>query len=55
MPKPGEYRGPRYSMAFFCQANKEVMIESPAGKYPPISAADYLLQRIQANFAEAKK
>jgi len=55
MPKPGEYRGPRYSMAFFCQANKNVMIESPAGKYPPISAADYLLQRIQANFAEAKK
>ncbi len=55
MPKPGEYRGPRYRMAFFCQANKEVMIESPAGKYPPISAADYLLQRIQANFAEAKK
>jgi isopenicillin N synthase-like dioxygenase len=55
MPKPGEYRGPRYSMAFFCQANKNVIIESPAGKYPPISAADYLLQRIQANFAEAKK
>lgn len=50
MPKPGEYQGPRYSMAFFCQANKEVMIQGPAGKYPPISAADYLLQRIQANF-----
>ncbi|QIB51347.1 isopenicillin N synthase family oxygenase [Pseudomonas sp. OIL-1] len=55
MPKPGEYRGPRYSLAFFCQANKEVMIQGPAGKYAPISAADYLLQRIQANFAEKAK
>ncbi|MGI3129047.1 hypothetical protein ACRSLK_01465 [Halopseudomonas pachastrellae] len=35
--------------------SKNVMIENPAGKYAPISAADYLLQRIQANFAEAKK
>ncbi|WP_304641339.1 isopenicillin N synthase family dioxygenase [Pseudomonas sp.] len=54
MPKPGDYRGPRYSMAFFCQANKDVIIQGPDSKYPPISAADYLLQRIQANFAEKK-
>ncbi|WP_339805221.1 2-oxoglutarate and iron-dependent oxygenase domain-containing protein [uncultured Marinobacter sp.] len=54
MPKPGDYNGPRYSMAFFCQANKEVNIEGPEGKYPPITARDYLLQRIQANFAGKK-
>jgi len=49
-PVPGEYMGPRYSLAFFCQANTDVLIESPAGKYPPITAGDYLAERIRANF-----
>lgn len=52
MPKPNEYRGPRYSVAFFCQANKDVIIEGPKKKYPSISAKDYLTQRINANFAK---
>lgn len=52
MPKVDEYRGPRYSMAFFCQANKDVIIQGPDKKYPAISAEDYLLQRINANFAK---
>jgi isopenicillin N synthase-like dioxygenase len=50
MPRPGEYLGPRQSIAFFCQANKDAMIAGPEGKYAPISAADYLQQRIAANF-----
>lgn len=50
MPRDDEDRGARYSMAFFCQANRKVMIEGPQGKYPPITAADYLQQRIAANF-----
>jgi len=37
-------------MAFFCQANRSAMIEGPGGKYPPISAGDYLRQRVNANF-----
>jgi isopenicillin N synthase-like dioxygenase len=49
-PVPGEYMGPRYSLAFFCQANTDALIESPAGKYPPITAGDYLAERIRANF-----
>ena len=49
-PVPGEYMGPRYSLAFFCQANTDVLIKSPAGKYPPITAGDYLAERIRANF-----
>ena len=49
-PLPGEYMGPRYSLAFFCQANRDTVIESPSGKYPPITAGDYLNQRIAANF-----
>jgi len=50
MPRPGEYLGPRQSIAFFCQANTDATIISPAGKYAPITAADYLRQRIAANF-----
>lgn len=50
-PRPDEPQGARYSIAFFCQANEDAMIEGPAKKYPPISAADYLRQRIQANFS----
>ncbi|TBV04657.1 2OG-Fe(II) oxygenase [Pseudomonas dryadis] len=50
-PRPDEYQGSRYSLAFFCQANREVMIEGPGGKYPAISAEDYLYQRVNANFS----
>jgi isopenicillin N synthase-like dioxygenase len=51
LPAPGEYDGPRYSLAFFAQANTDAIIGSPAGRYPDITAGDYLRQRIQANFA----
>lgn len=49
-PKDGEHFGPRYSLAFFCQANEEAMIEGPQKKYAPISSGDYLRERITANF-----
>ena len=49
-PQPGEYMGGRYSIAFFCQANTDALIESPAGKYPPITAGDYLAERMKANY-----
>ncbi|RDV29225.1 isopenicillin N synthase family oxygenase [Alteromonas aestuariivivens] len=52
MPREGEYQGSRYSLAFFCQANKDMIIQGPENKYPPISAEDYLNLRIQANFAK---
>ena len=51
-PRPDEYQGARYSLAFFCQANREVVIEGPAHKYPAITAEDYLYQRVNANFAK---
>ncbi|MBI3225625.1 MAG: isopenicillin N synthase family oxygenase [Mycolicibacterium cosmeticum] len=50
-PSQDEHRGARYSIAFFAQANSEVLISGPTEKYPPISAKDYLQQRISANFA----
>jgi isopenicillin N synthase-like dioxygenase len=49
-PLPDEYQGARYSLAFFCQANRDVVIEGPGCKYPPITAEDYLAQRVGANF-----
>lgn len=52
MPKIGEPLGARYSMAFFCQANRDSIIQGPKKKYPPVSAHDYLQQRIAANFAK---
>ncbi|WP_257098542.1 isopenicillin N synthase family dioxygenase [Pseudovibrio flavus] len=52
MPKPEEYLGSRYSIAFFCQANKDAIIQGPENIYEPITAHDYLQQRIAANFAK---
>jgi len=51
MPHDHEYRGPRYSLPFFCQANRDAVIQGPGRKYAPITAHDYLQQRIAANFA----
>lgn len=51
MPHAHEYMGPRYSLPFFCQANRNAVIQGPGGKYAPITAHDYLQQRIAANFA----
>ena len=41
----------RYSLAFFCQANSDVVISSPGGRYGSISAGEYVTKRVQANFA----
>lgn len=51
-PQPGEYMGGRYSIAFFCQANTDAVIASPSGKYPPITAGDYLAERMKANYGK---
>lgn len=50
MPKPDEYLGPRYSIAFFCQANTDTVLAGPEGKYDPMTAHDYIQMRIGANF-----
>ena len=49
-PGPGDDLGARYCIAFFAQANRGVVIESPAGSYPPITAGDFILERIRANY-----
>jgi isopenicillin N synthase-like dioxygenase len=52
MPRTDEYLGPRYSIPFFCQANKAAVIQGPGKRYAPITAHDYLQQRIAANYAK---
>lgn len=49
-PRPDEDQGPRYSMAFFAQANTDAVMESPSGRWDPITAGDFLQQRIRANY-----
>lgn len=55
MPGPGDHQGSRYSLGFFCQANTDVMIETPRRTYEPITAGDYLKLRVSANFAALTK
>jgi isopenicillin N synthase-like dioxygenase len=52
MPRADEYPCPRYSLPFFCQANKDAVIQGPERKYVPITAHDYLQQRIAANYSK---
>ena len=52
MPQPGEYLGPRLSIPFFCQANREAVIEGPEKKYKPITAEAYIYERLHANFVK---
>ena len=54
MPTPAESNPPRsrYSLAFFMQADKKVLIESRHGA---ITAGDYILGRIRSNFAADTK
>ncbi|QPM88816.1 isopenicillin N synthase family dioxygenase [Pseudooceanicola algae] len=51
MPKPDDYLGPRYSMAYFAQANMDTLLEGPEGKYEPMTGHDYIQMRLGANFA----
>ncbi|MBL1075569.1 isopenicillin N synthase family oxygenase [Nocardia sp. 2] len=49
-PGPGEYQGDRYSIAYFAQADRDAIVQGPRGTYPPVTAADFLTQRVQANY-----
>lgn len=51
MPEGSGHFDDRHSMAFFCQANSRQTIYGREGKYPPISAKEYLKQRIATNSA----
>ncbi|CAM0138926.1 unnamed protein product [Umbelopsis sp. WA50703] len=49
-PKVGEYQGPRYSMAYFNQANKSAIIQGKT-KYPDaITAGQFLQDAMERNY-----
>lgn len=50
MPTEEECGTSRYSIAFFAQADKAALIESPG--HEPITAGDYILSRVQSNFSK---
>ncbi len=54
MPKADEYLGSRYSIPFFAQANRDFVLQGPQQKYPPITAGDYIVARIKANYDALK-
>ncbi|MFD6158618.1 isopenicillin N synthase family dioxygenase [Nocardia sp. NPDC060256] len=49
-PGAGEDQGDRYSIAYFAQADRDAVIQGPRGTYPPVTAADFLDQRVRANY-----
>lgn len=49
-PRPEEYTGPRYSIAYFNQANKTSVIEGPLKKYPPVTGGDFILGAMKRNY-----
>lgn len=49
-PRAGDNQDARYSIAYFAQADRDVVMESPSGAWEPITAREYLLERIRANY-----
>ncbi|MFF2555587.1 isopenicillin N synthase family dioxygenase [Nocardia sp. NPDC058058] len=49
-PGADEYQGERYSIAYFAQADRDAVIQGPQGVYPPVTAADFLAERVRANY-----
>lgn len=50
MPPPEDSGRDRYSLAYFCQADEDAVISGPSRTYPPITAEDYIRERLAANF-----
>ncbi|PWW79697.1 Clavaminate synthase-like protein [Tuber magnatum] len=54
-PGVGERQASRYSIAYFNQANKNVEIKGPLGKYPVMTAHKYILDAIKRNYGEFER
>lgn len=53
-PKVGEYQGPRYSIAYFNQANKSAIIQGVSRYTEPITAGDFIKQAMERNYSALK-
>ncbi|RPA91871.1 Clavaminate synthase-like protein [Choiromyces venosus 120613-1] len=54
-PGIGEKQSSRYSIAYFNQANKDVEIKGPLGKYPAMTAHKYILDATKRNYGELRR
>ncbi|CDS12219.1 hypothetical protein LRAMOSA04414 [Lichtheimia ramosa] len=54
-PKVGEYQGPRYSIAYFNQANKSAVIQGRTRYLEPITAGDFIKQAMERNYNALKE
>lgn len=54
-PKKGENQTSRYTIAWFNQANEEVVIQGPQKKYPPITGKEYIVEAMRKNFARLQE
>ncbi|KAK9909897.1 hypothetical protein WJX75_009198 [Coccomyxa subellipsoidea] len=52
MPVSGEEQGSRYSIAYFNQANKNAIIKGKEGRYPPISAEEFVRESLRAIYVK---
>lgn len=50
-PTIGENQKSRYSIAWFNQANKDVIVQGPNKKYEAMTAGEYIVQAMKRNFA----
>jgi len=51
-PKVGENQRERFSVAYFNQANKNVEVVGPLGKYPRMTAHQYIMDAVARNFRQ---
>lgn len=54
-PKIGENQASRYSIAWFNQANENVVIQGPAKKYPATTGKEYIVEAMRKNFSRLQE
>lgn len=52
MPREGENTKDRYTIAWFSQANKDVVIQGPDKKYPPTTGQGFIEDAMKRNFSK---
>ncbi|CAL5221914.1 g4184 [Coccomyxa viridis] len=55
MPIPGEDQGSRYSIAYFIQANKRAVIAGKEGRYPAITAEEFVRESLAAIYVKQEE
>lgn len=54
-PKIGENQKSRYTIAWFNQANENVVIQGPEKKYPATTGKEYIVEAMRKNFARLQE